>query len=172
MNEAVYDRSVDPNSGPLWICSQISFFSGGSAPDRVLALHLPSQERSYFQLMGPNQTHRGTLTLLFRRLQRRTSRQTPLCRQPGTPVHMIKSGGQHTKCACDYVPSPSEINGQSSMEVSKATPETSSSGRFSGSVRPAHRPLANIHDLGRMISASTMPPSLPSAVIDILAHDA
>ena len=38
-----------------------------------VALHLPSQERSYFQLMGPNQTHEGTCTLLFRRLRRRTS---------------------------------------------------------------------------------------------------
>ena len=38
-----------------------------------VALHLPSQERSYFQLMGPNQTHEGTCTLLFRRLRRRTT---------------------------------------------------------------------------------------------------
>jgi hypothetical protein len=58
------------------------------------------------------------------------------------------------------------------IEATTASPETSSSGRFSGSMRPAHRPLSNIHERGRMISASTMPPSLPSAVIDSLAHDA
>ncbi|MFM8571387.1 MAG: hypothetical protein ACKOAU_07305 [Pirellula sp.] len=50
------------------------------------------------------------------------------------------------------------------------SPETSSSGRFSGSIRPAHRPLANTHERGRMISASTMPPSLRSTVMDNLAH--
>jgi hypothetical protein len=31
-------------------------------------------------------------------------------------------------------------------------------------------PLANIHERGRMISVSTMPPSLRSTVIDSLAH--
>ena len=56
------------------------------------------------------------------------------------------------------------------IEVTKASPETSSSGRFGGSIRPAHRPLANIHERGRMISVSTMPPSLRSAVIDNLAQ--
>jgi hypothetical protein len=55
------------------------------------------------------------------------------------------------------------------MELTNASPETSSSGRFSGSTRAAHRPLANIHERGRMISASTMPPSLRSTVIDNLA---
>ena len=58
------------------------------------------------------------------------------------------------------------------MAVTNASPETSSSGRFSASMRPVHRPLARIHEQCRMISASTMPPSLPSAVIDSLAHDA
>jgi hypothetical protein len=43
-----------------------------------VALHLPSQERSYFQLMGPNQTHEGTCTLLFRRLRRRTKTDFPV----------------------------------------------------------------------------------------------
>jgi len=38
-----------------------------------VALHLPSQERSYCRLMSPNQTHEGTYTLPFRRRQRRTS---------------------------------------------------------------------------------------------------
>jgi hypothetical protein len=74
------------------------------------------------------------------------------------------------ECACDYEPSPSAIGGQSSMPVTKAKPETSSSGRVSGSIRPAQRPLANIHERGRMISASTMPPSLRSTVIDNLAQ--
>jgi hypothetical protein len=45
-----------------------------------VALHLPSQERSYFQLMGPNQTHEGTCTLLFRRLRRRTKTDFPVRR--------------------------------------------------------------------------------------------
>ena len=58
------------------------------------------------------------------------------------------------------------------IEVTKASPETSSSGRLNGSIRPAQMPLRRIHERGRMISASTMPPSLPSAVIDSLAHDA
>ena len=56
------------------------------------------------------------------------------------------------------------------MAVTKASPETSSSGRFSGSMRPAHRPLSKIHERGRMISASTMPPSLRSTVMDTLAQ--
>ena len=56
------------------------------------------------------------------------------------------------------------------IEVTKAGPETSSSGRFGGSIRPAHRPLANIRVRGRMISASTMPPSLRSALIKSLAQ--
>jgi hypothetical protein len=43
-------------------------------------------------------------------------------------------------------------------------------GRLNGSIRPAQRPLANIHDRGRMISASTMPPSLRSTVIESLAQ--
>ena len=77
-----------------------------------------------------------------------------------------------TKRAVTTEPSPSAIGGQSSMAVTNASPETSSSGRFSGSIRPAHRPLANIHERGRMISASTMPPSLRSTVMDNLAHDA
>jgi hypothetical protein len=42
------------------------------------------------------------------------------------------------------------------IEATKASPETSSSGRFSGSMRPAHRPLSNIHERGRMIWASTI----------------
>lgn len=53
---------------------------------------------------------------------------------------------------------------------SKASPETSSTGRFSGSIRPAHRPLANIHERGRISSASTMPPSLRLTVMDTLAQ--
>jgi len=77
-----------------------------------------------------------------------------------------------TNRAVTTEPSPQAIGGQSSMAVTKASPETSSSGRFSGSIRPAHRPLANIHELGRIISASTMPPSLRSTVMDTLAHDA
>jgi len=56
------------------------------------------------------------------------------------------------------------------IEVTKASPKSSSSGRFSGSMRPAHRPLSNIHERGRMISASTMPPSLRSTVIRSLAQ--
>jgi hypothetical protein len=56
------------------------------------------------------------------------------------------------------------------IEATKASPETSSSGRFSGSMRPAHRPLSNIHERGRMIWASTMPPSLRSTVMDTLAQ--
>jgi hypothetical protein len=43
-------------------------------------------------------------------------------------------------------------------------------GRLNGSIRPAQRPLANIHDRGRMISASTMPPSLRSTVIGNLSQ--
>jgi hypothetical protein len=69
-----------------------------------------------------------------------------------------------------YEPSPSAIGGQSSMAVTNASPETSSSGRFSGSIRPAQMPLARIHERGRMISESTMPPSLRSTVIEILAQ--
>ena len=69
-----------------------------------------------------------------------------------------------------YEPSPSAIGGQSSMAVTNASPETSSSGRFSGNMRPAHRPLARIHERGRMISASTLPPSLRSTVMDTLAQ--
>ena len=71
-----------------------------------------------------------------------------------------------------YEPSPSAIGGQSSMAVTNASPETSSSGRLNGSMRPAHNPLARIHERGRMISASTMPPSLRLTVIESLAHDA
>ncbi|RLS66853.1 MAG: hypothetical protein DWH99_17390 [Planctomycetota bacterium] len=37
-------------------------------------------------------------------------------------------------------------------------------------MRPAHRPLSNIHERGRMISASTIPPSLRSTVMDTLAQ--
>lgn len=66
--------------------------------------------------------------------------------------------------------SPLAIGGQSSMAVTKASPETSSIGRFSGSIRPAHRPLANIHERGRISSASTMPPSLRLTVMDTLAQ--
>jgi hypothetical protein len=75
-----------------------------------------------------------------------------------------------TNRAVTTEPSPSAIGGQSSIAVTKASPETSSSGRFSGSIRPAHRPLSNIHERGRMISASTMPPSLRSTVMDTLAQ--
>jgi hypothetical protein len=82
------------------------------------------------------------------------SRHTPLCRQPGFDVHFNKYCGRHMEYACYYEPSPPAIGGQSSMAVTNASPETSSSGRFSGSIRPAQRPLANIHELGRMISAS------------------
>jgi hypothetical protein len=67
-------------------------------------------------------------------------------------------------------PSPPAIGGQSSMAVTNASPETSSSGRLNGSIRPTQMPLRRIHERGRMISASTMPPSLPSAVIDSLAQ--
>ncbi len=74
------------------------------------------------------------------------------------------------ECAFYYEPSPPAIGGQLSMAVTKASPETSSSGRFSGSIRPAQRPLSNIHKRGRMISASTMPPSLRSTVMDTLAQ--
>jgi hypothetical protein len=75
-----------------------------------------------------------------------------------------------TNRAVTTEPSPQAIGGQSSMAWTNASPETSSSGRLSGSIRPAHRPLANIHERGRMISASTMPPSLRSTVIDNLAQ--
>lgn len=57
-----------------------------------VALHLPSQERSYFQLMGPNQTHEGTCTLLFRRLRRRTKTDFPVRRL--SPPRTRKSGVQ------------------------------------------------------------------------------
>ncbi len=77
-----------------------------------------------------------------------------------------------TKRAVTTEPSPSAIDGQSSMAVTNASPETSSSGRFSGNMRPAQMPLRRIQERGRMISASTMPPSLRSTVIDSLAHDA
>jgi hypothetical protein len=66
--------------------------------------------------------------------------------------------------------SPPAIGGQSSMAVSKASPETSSSGRLNGSIRPAQMPLRRIHERGRIISASKMPPSLRSTVIDNLAQ--
>ena len=69
------------------------------------------------------------------------------------------------ECACDYEPSPSAIGGQSSMEVTMAKPETSNSGRFNGNSRPAQMLFASIQERGRMISASTMPPSLRSTVI-------
>ena len=98
------------------------------------------------------------------------SRHTPLCRPPGYDVHLIKSSGRHMEYAYYYEPSPSAIGGQSSMAVTNASPETSSSGRFSGNMRPAHRPLARIHERGRMISASTLPPSLRSTVMDTLAQ--
>ena len=74
------------------------------------------------------------------------------------------------ECAYYYEPSPQAIGGQSSMEVTKASPEISSSGRFSGNMRPAHRPLRRIHERGRMISESTMPPSLRSTVMESLAQ--
>jgi hypothetical protein len=67
-------------------------------------------------------------------------------------------------------PSPSVIGGQSSMAVTKASPETSSSGRSNGSIRPTQMPLRRIHERGRIISASTLPPSLRSTVIDNLAQ--
>ena len=75
-----------------------------------------------------------------------------------------------TNRAVTTEPSPPAIGGQLSMAVTKASPETSSSGRFSGSIRPAQRPISNIHERGRMISASTMPPSLRSTVMDTLAQ--
>jgi hypothetical protein len=75
-----------------------------------------------------------------------------------------------TNRAVTTEPSPSAIGGQSLMAVTNASPETSSSGRFSGNMRPAHRPLARIHERDRMISASTMPPSLHSKVMDNLAQ--
>jgi hypothetical protein len=75
-----------------------------------------------------------------------------------------------TNRAVTTEPSPQAIGGQSSMAVTKASPETSSSGRFSGSMRPAQTPLRRIHERGRMISASTMPPSLRSTVMDNLAQ--
>ena len=50
-----------------------------------------------------------------------------------------------TNRAVTTEPSPSAIGGQSSMAVTNANPETSSSGRFSGKMRPAHRPPSNIH---------------------------
>ena len=75
-----------------------------------------------------------------------------------------------TNRAVTTEPSPSAIGGQSSTQVTKANPETSSSGRLNGSMRPAQTPLRRIHERGRMISASTMPPSLPSAVIDSLTQ--
>ncbi len=56
------------------------------------------------------------------------------------------------------------------MAVINANPETSSSGRLNGSMRPAQMQLLRIHERGRMISASTMPPSLRSTVIDSLAQ--
>jgi hypothetical protein len=73
------------------------------------------------------------------------------------------------ECACYYEPSPFAIGGQSSMAVTNASPETSNSGRFNGNSRPAQMLLANIHEQGRMISASTMPPSFLSTVIESLA---
>jgi hypothetical protein len=69
-----------------------------------------------------------------------------------------------------YEPSPPAIGGQSSMAVTKASPETSSSGRLNGSMRPAQMPLRRIHERGQIISASTIPPSLRSQVIDSLAQ--
>ena len=75
-----------------------------------------------------------------------------------------------TNRAVTTEPSPPAIGGQSSMAVTNASPEASSSGTFSGSIRPAQRPLSNIHERGRMISASTMPLSLRSTVIDTLAQ--
>jgi hypothetical protein len=56
------------------------------------------------------------------------------------------------------------------MDVTIAKPETSNSGRFNGKSRPAQMPLARIHERGRISSASTMPPSLRSTVIDSFAH--
>ena len=75
-----------------------------------------------------------------------------------------------TNRAVTTEPSPDAIGGQSSMEVTNASPETSSSGRLNGSMRPAQMPLRRIHERGRMISASTMPPSLRSMVMDTLAQ--
>jgi len=89
---------------------------------------------------------------------------------PGTSTLATTWTSRVINCAVTTEPSPSAIGGQSSMAVTNASPETSSSGRFSGSIRPAHRPLANIHERGRMISASTMPPSLRSTVMDNLAQ--
>ena len=83
----------------------------------------------------------------------------------GSKAHLVVSSR-----AVTTEPSPSAIGGQSSMAVTNASPETSSSGRLNGSIRPAQMPLRRIHERGRMISASTMPPSLPSAVIDSLAQ--
>jgi hypothetical protein len=54
--------------------------------------------------------------------------------------------------------------------VANASPETFSSGRLNGSMRPAQMQLLRIHERGRMISASTMPPSLRSIVMDRLAQ--
>ena len=56
------------------------------------------------------------------------------------------------------------------MAVTNASPETSISGRLNGSMRPAQMPLRRIHERGRIISASTMPPSLRSTVMDTLAQ--
>ena len=75
-----------------------------------------------------------------------------------------------TNRAVTTEPSPQAISGQSSMAVTKASPETPSSGRLNGSIRPAKMPLRRIHERGRMISASTMPPSLRSTVMDNLAQ--
>ena len=75
-----------------------------------------------------------------------------------------------TNRAVTTEPSPSAIGGQSTMAVTIASPETSSSGRLNGSIRPAQMPLRRIHERGRIISASTMPPSLRSTVIDNLAQ--
>jgi hypothetical protein len=56
------------------------------------------------------------------------------------------------------------------MDVTIAKPETSNSGKFNGKSRPTQMPLARIQARGRISSASTIPPSLRSTVIDSFAH--
>ena len=85
-------------------------------------------------------------------------------------THGSKTHLTVTNRAVTTEPSPQAISGQSSMAVTKASPETPSSGRLNGSIRPAKMPLRRIHEQGRMISASTMPTSLRSTVIDNLAQ--
>ena len=49
-----------------------------------------------------------------------------------------------------YEPSPPAIGGQSSMDVTNASLETSSSGRLNGSIRPAQMPLRRIQERSRI----------------------